>query len=230
MHSRLLERLVGGGLVHFSAGTRIFRMNAWPKTWTCPLPVLLLLLTALLPSPAYAHKLNVFASAEGKTIEGKVYFSGGSPAQNVIVTAFGPAGQQIGQTKTNDEGRFVLEPRFRCDHRLLADTGDGHGGEYILTASVLPKDLPPLPITEAGQTNTKPSPPERADAGPTSAVSLSADQIEQLHAEIVRLEQQLNAYENRLRITDILAGIGYIVGITGAAYYYLGARRKRPGG
>ena len=46
--------------------------------------------------------------------------------------------------------------------------------------------------------------------------------LNSLRAEIVRLEEQLMAYEDRLRLTDILGGIGYIVGITGAAYYYLG--------
>ena len=96
-------------------------------------------MVALLPAPAYAHKLNVFASAEGKTIQGKVYFSGGTPAQDVAVTALSPTGQQIGETKTDEEGRFALEARFRCDYRLLADTGDGHGGEYTFTASVCPK-------------------------------------------------------------------------------------------
>ena len=30
-----------GGLVHFSASRRIFRINGWPKTWTCPLPATL---------------------------------------------------------------------------------------------------------------------------------------------------------------------------------------------
>jgi nickel transport protein len=230
MRSRRLKRLAAdGGLVHFSAGSRIFRIDVWPKTWTCPLPAALLVLVALVPAPAYAHKLNVFASVEGKTIQGKVYFSGGTPAQNVAVTAISPTGKQIGQTKTDEEGRFSIEARFRCDYRLLADTGDGHGGEYILTASVLPKDLPTLPANETREGDVKQPPVERANAEPTSVQTLSADQFERLHAEIVRLEQQLNAYEDRMRITDILGGIGYIVGITGAAYYYLGARRKRPG-
>jgi nickel transport protein len=210
MRSRLPKRLwADAGLVHFSAAV---------------------VLMALLPATAYGHKLNVFASAEGKTIQGKVYFSGGTPAQDVVVTALSPACQQIGQTKSNDEGRFMLEARFRCDHRLLADTGDGHGGEYTLTASVLPKDLPPLPEKEDGQTDAKPSLAEHAQAEATPSVDLIRERLDQLRAELVRLQEQLNAYEDHTRLTDIIGGIGYIVGITGAAYYYLGSRRKRPGG
>jgi nickel transport protein len=229
MRDRRLECLVAGrGLVHFSAARLILRINRWPKTWTGPFPVALVALVALMPAPAYAHKLNVFASAEGTTIRGKVYFSGGTPAQDVAVTALSPTGQQIGQTKTDAEGHFAMEARFRCDYRLLAETGDGHGGEYTLTASVLPNDLPPLPAGEKVE-GESPHTGEHAFAEPTSTVVASFDQIGLLRAEIVRLEQQLNAYENRVRMTDVLGGIGYIVGLTGAAYYYLGARRKRAG-
>ena len=57
--------------------------------------------------------------------------------------------------------------------------------------------------------------------------AISADSLASLRAEIVRLEEQFSAYEDRVRLTDILGGIGYIVGITGAAYYYLGARRRK---
>ncbi len=184
---------------------------------------------------AYAHKLNVFASAEGKTIRGKAYFGGGTPAQNVAVTALSPTGQQIGQTTTDEEGRFALEARFRCDYRLLVETGDGHGGEYTVPASVLPKDLPLLSADlgdgkVAGDVGRSPNPSiPIAPAEPTAAVPLSSDQLELLHAKIDHLEEQLMAYEDRLRVTDVLGGIGYIVGITGAAYYYFGSRRKRAG-
>lgn len=179
--------------------------------------VLIVALVGLVTSPAMAHKLNVFASAEGKTIQGKAYFRGGAPAQNIAVTAFSPAGEEIGRTKTDEQGRFAIEARFRCDHRILVDTGDGHGGEYLLPGSTLPSDLP----DKGGK------PPKAVVAPvPTSKPSVSAEQLDALRAEIVRLEEQLNAYEDRIRMTDILGAIGYIVGITGAAYYYFGSRRK----
>jgi hypothetical protein len=54
------------------------------------------------------------------------------------------------------------------------------------------------------------------------------DEFEELHEQIDHLEERLNAHDERVRMTDILGGIGYIVGISGAAYYYLGSRRKQP--
>jgi len=42
-------------------------------------------------SAAYAHKMTVFATAQGKTIQGEVYYQDGSPAQNVTVSVLDPA-------------------------------------------------------------------------------------------------------------------------------------------
>ncbi len=55
----------------------------------------------------------------------------------------------------------------------------------------------------------------------------SGDEFEELHEQIEELHEQLEAHDERVRLTDVIGGIGYIVGITGAAYYYLGARRKK---
>jgi hypothetical protein len=33
--------------------------------------------------------------------------------------------------------------------------------------------------------------------------------------------------KSRLRVRDVLGGIGWLVGLAGIAYYYLGVRRKR---
>ena len=52
-----------------------------------------------------------------------------------------------------------------------------------------------------------------------------AGEIEELHQQLDDIKQHLIASDQRVRVRDILGGIGYIVGITGAAYYYLGRRR-----
>jgi hypothetical protein len=54
------------------------------------------------------------------------------------------------------------------------------------------------------------------------------DEFEELHDEIHNLKDQLSAHDERVRIADIVGGIGYIVGIAGVAYYYFGTRRGRP--
>ena len=77
----------------------------------------------LAAAPASAHELNVFAYVEGTTIHGKAYFRGGSAGPERAVIARDPAGKELARTTTDEQGKFSLEARVRCDHVL-----DGRDG------------------------------------------------------------------------------------------------------
>ena len=47
------------------------------------------------------------------------------------------------------------------------------------------------------------------------------------HTETASLRQELHEYEQKVRLRDILGGIGYIVGITGIAFYSMGRRKHK---
>ena len=177
----------------------------------------------LSPSFALAHSMEVFATVEGKSIQGKASFHDGTPARNADVKAFNAAGDEIGRTKTDDQGKFSLEVRFRCDHRLLVDTGDGHGAEYTILAKNLPADLPPRDPAVASS--------DSAHADSESDLEHSHDSalLKEIHADVDALQDQLDQYEHRIRFRDILGGIGFIVGLAGAAYgyYYRGLLRNK---
>ncbi len=55
-----------------------------------------------------------------------------------------------------------------------------------------------------------------------------AKRLEAVYNRIAALQDQLDAQQHRVWLRDVLGGIGYIVGITGVAFYFLGARRKQP--
>ncbi|MGD0383857.1 MAG: hypothetical protein ABSA77_10065 [Thermoguttaceae bacterium] len=176
------------------------------------------------PTFAFAHSMEVFATVEGKTIQGKASFHDGTPARNAEVKAFDPTGEEIGRTKTDEQGKFKLEVRFHCDYRLLVDTNDGHGAEYTISAKNLPADLPPrdpsIVSPDTARTHTE------SDREHTHDSALLAE----IHADVDALQEQLNEYEHRIRFRDILGGIGFIVGLAGAAYgyYYRGLLRNKP--
>ena len=70
-----------------------------------------------------------------------------------------------------------------------------------------------------------------ADANAAPQAGTSAATIEAIiEAAVARhvgpLRQQIAAYEDKIRWHDVLGGIGYIVGMTGLACYFL-ARRDR---
>jgi nickel transport protein len=200
-----------------------------------------LVVALLWAQPAHAHKLYVFAQTEGHTIQGNAYFRGGNPAKGLDVSALDPAGEEIGNTTTDDEGKFALEAQFRCDHRLLVHTSDGHGAEYTIMAAQLPADLPPRAgATEPTATPVADTPPvvvpetrPTADSQPEPAdasLGTLSDQIASNRAEIIRLQQSLTEFQQQIRLRDVLGGIGYIVGLAGVAFYFLGVRRKRRDG
>jgi nickel transport protein len=182
------------------------------------LQFVILLMIFSFPFSAFGHGMDIFATVEGKIIHGKADYHDGTPVRNSDVTAFDPAGEEIGRTKTDDQGKFRLEAIYRCDYRLLVDTGDGHGGEYTISASMLPADLPTHDHSDLSH------PSGAAQAGVKSQQSL----LVEMHTDIDALQEQLNRYENRIRFRDILGGIGFIVGLVGAAYayYYRGLMQK----
>jgi nickel transport protein len=189
---------------------------------------------AFLAAPAAAHKLFVFASAEGATIHGKAYFQGNTPARGLAVTAFDPQGAELARTTTDDQGEFTLTAEFRCDHRLVVETLDGHGAEFPLRAEQLPADLPPRDEAAGPpQTQGEHSHPHAghshvhvgdSDHHPSSGPS---EELRALRADVAALQEQLTRYENRTRLRDLLGGIGYILGLAGIAFYFLGVRRKQ---
>ncbi len=188
----------------------------------CNLQFAIFLWIILSPSSVFAHSMEVFATVEGKTVQGKARFHDGTPVRNADVKAFDPAGEEIGRTRTDDQGKFSLEARFRCDHRLLVDTNDGHGAEYTISAKALPADLPgrgPALVSADQAGSHSESDPEHSH---DSAL------LKEIHADVDALQDQLDQYEHRIRFRDILGGIGYIVGLAGAAYgfYYRGLLRK----
>jgi nickel transport protein len=192
-----------------------------------------LLLLALLaaPAPAAAHKLNVFAHVEGTSIRGNAYFRGGGKAQNASVVALDPAGKELGRTTTDAQGDFTLEARADCDYRLVVDAGDGHGGEYTVPAAELPKGLPHWESSAANAEKptaaaSSPLAAETSDSS-TAADDPLAAKIDALNKQVVQLRQEIHDSDDRLRLRDLLGGLGYILGLTGAAFYFLGSRRNR---
>lgn len=181
---------------------------------------------------ALAHQLRVFAMAEGATITGYAYFSGGVKAKGAKVAIFAPDGSRLGEVQTGEAGAFRFPATVRVDHRLIADAGAGHVAEFTVKAEELPdtlsgKNSEPLPEILVMNAATAAQVPQ-LPMTKTAAESLQR-MIEQSVARQIRpLREQLNAYEAKVRWHDVLGGIGYIFGIVGVACYWLGRRQFYP--
>ena len=190
----------------------------------CLLAVAVLLFVLSGATPADAHRLKVFASALGDRITGYGYFTGGGRAAGAEVILGTLGGEIIARDTTDQKGAFHFTITRRQDYQITLDTGDGHIATFIISAAELSGTLP-LAATETGRDH----PP--AQSATVSAVS-SIDQaaltglIEQAVAkQIIPLRAQLDAHETRMRLHDILGGIGWIVGLCGLGAFWMRRRR-----
>jgi nickel transport protein len=168
-------------------------------------------------APAFAHKIKLFATAEGMSVSGYAYFSGGTRAQGADIAAH-VGERQVFSGKTDDQGAFRFTATESADHRLTVDSGDGHVAGFTVKADELGKAAePPQAAAETG-------------AAPVAQTVTEGEQltalIEQAVARQIRpLREQLDAYQESARLRDALGGLGFIIGLGGLAYG-LDQRRK----
>lgn len=191
-------------------------------------------------APAEAHKLRVFALAEGDRISGSVYFAGGGAASGARIEVEDAEGHRLAELTPDAEGRFVYQVQAPIEHRVVAVTGDGHRAEWRVPASELAgarattaradsdgagRDTQPETRTAATSTHQPiESDPNVLAPGLESAIERA------LARQINPLREQLLAAEDQVRLRDILGGLGYILGLTGLALWWrCRARRREPG-
>ena len=163
----------------------------------------------------WAHGINLFATVEGTAIQGTLLYADGTPAAKAQVIAYAPDGDVLAEATTDDTGRFVFEVRVRVRHRLVGDAGQGHRGLFTIAAEELPVSLPepgapvPEPVAEE----------EPIDASPVEAGALPANFDARVEAAVARqlspLREQIDRYEHKIRIRDVMGGIGYLFGLFG---------------
>ena len=193
-----------------------------------------LLAFAFVGPPAAAHKLEVFAFADGSRIEGQVYIAGGVRAPGARIIVRDAAGRTLTEISPAADGSFSFAAQAAVDHWIVAESGDGHRAEWRVAASELAGGVPgqespgrvnalapPAPaVTPTDATATE----ARVGAGQALDPMLEAA-IERAVARQVRpLRQELAVARDAARLQDILGAIGYIFGLTGAALWWHGRR------
>ena len=194
------------------------------------LAVLLALLLGA--APALAHKLNVFAAAEGARIDGSAYFVGGAKASGARILVADAAGSVLAELEPAADGSFSYQASAPVEHRIIAETGDGHRAEWRVTAEELAGSFPlrttdvqqaaaERGATDATEAITGPVGGETPVDPPELLAPEIAAAIERAVARQVRpLREELLATRDALRLQDILGGIGYIFGLAGLVLWW----------
>jgi nickel transport protein len=190
--------------------------------------------------PCSAHSIKVFAMVEGDVISGYAYSRGGDRIRNQPIVIQDADGVVFGETTTDDNGEFTFPATQRIDHVIILETADGHRASFSVSADEFPETLAPSgtpseevaaePTVENPQSKpsvTAETPKQESEPG---GQSIAGDEIGQIvetavNRQIRPLREQLEAYESKTRLHDTLGGIGYIIGIAGIAFYFMGKQR-----
>lgn len=205
-----------------------------------------LVIFCLLAGPALAHKVRIFAYAEGDTIIGETAFSGGrAPKDSKIIVRDAASGKTLLTTRTDDHGEFSFpipeEARQKgLDLLIVVNVGEGHRGQWKLTADEY-LDQPPSPATGPTPATTLRVGPDPAalTAGERDGtlarpemVAVDETMLRRVMEEI--LDRKLGPIKRMLaesrdqgpRIQDILGGIGYLIGLAGFLAYFKAKANK----
>ena len=184
--------------------------------------VVAMALAALLGNgTAAAHALELFANGEGQRIVGSVYFTSGTPADDAEITIYGPEGEQLGTPTPNDAGEFDYKVKAVADYRVVARSADGHEAERQVAAKEFAD----------GDASGSGSPGAHGATTDGATVTMQRDQLQALirravAAEVGPLRAEVHSYANRVRLGDILGGLGLIAGLAGV---FMAWRTRRRG-
>lgn len=174
-------------------------------------------------SPAQAHRLSVFAYEEQGRLHVESFFSGNRPARNCPVTlSSADNAKVVAQGKTDDQGKAAMAlPTAGQDIEVVVDCGDGHRGQWLYQHEDAAGELEST--SSQGAAINQPDQP------------LPANQLDEARFRKIigqELDKQLGPIRRQLALnsshqpslTDILGGIGYLLGLAGLVAYFRNRR------
>ena len=182
------------------------------------------------PSTAWAHKVNVFAYVEGDTVITESYFSDGRACRDSTIEVFDARGNKLVEGKTDIEGQFSFRAPAKTDLLIRLSAAMGHQAEYTLPAADLPDTLPEgLPAAPEPAAEPAEAPPAQPEFG--AHEEIATKDVELLEKAVARqlapIRRMLEESQRKQRVSDIVGGIGYIIGLMGLVLYFHGKRRRQ---
>lgn len=176
------------------------------------------------PSLAHAHRVYLFAWMEGDTVHAESYFPHNKPVKKGLIKVFDLSGKELLQGKTDEKGALSFKVPQKGDLRLVLEAAMGHRAEYLLK------------VADAGGVAVKGVQAVRETGGRAAPPPLVQVRVEQLREVVeealdVRMRPVIRALtqiqkQRGPRITDVIAGIGYIFGLAGILFYFKARKRR----
>lgn len=195
-------------------------------------------------SNVLAHKVNLFAYVEGDKVMVEGYFSGNAKARDCAVVVFDEAGKKLLEGKTDEKGVWSFKvsdlPEFSGALKFVMDAEMGHKAEYTLSASDIPGSRSADKPTVAAEQSQKKDSPATATTSSTASVipvdeaALVAAIEKAVDKKIEPVIRMLGKQEKLLledkqggpKFSDIIGGIGWILGLAGITAFFLSRNRN----
>ncbi|MBR4422640.1 MAG: hypothetical protein IKS68_00295 [Mailhella sp.] len=196
-----------------------------------------LLLALLLPQEGQAHRVNIFAYADGDAVQVECSFSKSQRVRSGRLTMYdAQTGEVLSDAVTDERGFFRYVPAadfLKSGHglKILLNAGEGHQNSWTLG----PEDLR---MISGGEVTVPPDPSSAVRGTPPPVLpapaAMPASEIEKrledmLEAKLAPMRQMLGKVlaaqqDDSPRLRDIIGGIGWIIGLLGMAAF---ARSKK---
>lgn len=190
----------------------------------------LLVLALLAPPPAEAHRVNVFAWVEGDTVFVESKYPDGTRVNEGVIRVLDEKGVERLSGKTDARGGFSFKVPPAESLTVVLEAGMGHRADWPLSREDLTGGAPaPAAATALAVAASEARPPQ-ASAAPDLAAALEAALERALERKLAPVSRALaELAEPRVRVADVVGGLGWIAGLVGAAAYFK-HRPRRPGG
>jgi nickel transport protein len=197
--------------------------------------ILLMLAMGAFTTPALAHRVLIYAYSEGNMIHTESKFiPNDAVRQGKILVIDHKTGKQLLTGITDDHGKFSFKipPEAvaqKMDLDIVVEAAMGHRGVWLLKAdSYLPGATPGKTAVPA------PASPTATVVPATKAVNVDQQALEAamnkvLDRQLAPIKEMLTELTiHRPTLTDIIGGLGYILGLCGLGAYFLSKRKNNP--
>lgn len=172
----------------------------------------IVILIVCVSTPAAAHKVSVFAWVEGETVHTESKFSGGKKVKDGKIQVFNHRNQLVLDGITDGQGYFAFPVDKKAQTlKVVLTAGMGHSNHWLVTAQELGYDKTDQPA----QTTERPQPPNEKNLTDCDAIGKIVESA--VEKKLAPIKAQLA--EQAWGMRDIVAGIGYILGLMGLASY-----------
>jgi len=191
----------------------------------------------LFVSLANAHKVSIYAYAEDGWVHSESYFVDGTKCKNSVLEVFDEKdGTKLLEGKTDEEGKFSFKIPKVTSLKLVLHASMGHQADFTIGKDEVReamgvKQFPKSPSVKVpskseGSTAMKTQKKETAEISELKGISESEIEaivesaVDKKLQPVMRMLVKLQESSGKPGITEIIGGIGYIIGILGIVAYF----------